>query len=725
MRSFQVSLGFWEPEELKLPLSMAAYSLQSIGSQHSFTCAVAMVRNHPEDPFQRRILVDRTSSSYSIRSQLVGVIHGRIDARTETPATLLVLSFSFIPHRASLRIKSVKISVEFYGDENRPDIAAMAPYGTVNALETNVGAEIISGLGLEVGGDVLVKTSSVVLTGYKSLPNFVNWTIREDPIRKVGVPPYLQAAILLERRTDEIFKANINVKADVAGFSFRNVQDGLSDSEDDPVIFDPGAYPLIPNELAGQDLHELGSVDLSLLYKLRHVIDDNDRTIGQTVRDLFQKDGVKDDKAESWFIDLWDNNIAADARNVLPKSLDRGELAKYFSWMSETPNDDALQPIAQADREGQQAKQQPRPTDFCNLIARQSSESELTTFNKLESLFNEPPVTLLSDFFELPDDFEISQRHDRGGCQVFDGQDGSKAFKMYIIQTPFYNTGFWSLLLYSVVDRNVAGGSSKLSGVIQADAGVDLRRIFGDVRDLVARHGHHRTLLPVQLFRSHYESTLSAFNSIQTDVGMVDEKFLRQFEEESKLDDASKLYRDLSMTLHKCSMKLAELGRRRKFEEELGTLLQEDLKNDSKLKVVVEIYSRMSQSRDSDIESLPGKIESQRNVLYNLITQHDSYLQARLARESLRDSKAMKTLSILTILFLPGAFIATIFSTNMFEFTSKNQQVRIYFAIVIPLTAVLMIGWVLWLKNTPERADVERQSQPAIAMNWLKGGKAD
>lgn len=61
--------------------------------------------------------------------------------------------------------------------------------------------------------------------------------------------------------------------------------------------------------------------------------------------------------------------------------------------------------------------------------ARQSSESQLTTFDKLESLLNEPPVALLSDFFELPDDFEISRRHDRGGYQVYDGTDGSKTFK--------------------------------------------------------------------------------------------------------------------------------------------------------------------------------------------------------------------------------------------------------------------------------------------------------
>ncbi|RBR14178.1 hypothetical protein FVER53590_07680 [Fusarium verticillioides] len=624
----------------------------------------------------------------------------------------------------------------------------MAPEGPVFAFENiieeptmnaNAGVGIIGNLGVEVRGNVLVeRTSSVVLSGYKSLKflrgnalgqsNVANWSIMEDPTLKVGVPPYLQTAILVLRRADEIFKANVNVKADVSGFSFRNLQDGLLDSEDDPVIFDPGAGPLIPNELTGLDLHDLGSVDLSQLYKLRHVIDNDDImpriTIGQTFRDLFPKDRVNDDKAESWFIDLWDNNTAADARNVLPKSLDRDELAKYFSWISETPNNETP---ARADRGEQQTQQQPRPTHFCNLIARQSRESQLTTFNKLESLLNEPPVALLSDFFELPDDFEISRRHDRGGFQIFDSKDGSKAFKLYIMQTPFYSTGFWSLLLYSMVDSTVAGNSSKLSGVIQADAGVDLRRTFSDVRDLIGRHGHHQTLLPVQLFRSHYETTLSAFNSIQADVGIVDEKLLRQFEEQSKLDDASNLYRDLSMTLHKCSMKLAELGRRRKFEEELGTKLQQDLKDDSKLRVVVEIYSRMSQSRDSDIESLPGKIESQRNVLYNLITQHDSYLQARLARESLRDSKAMKTLSILTILFLPGAFIATIFSTNMFEFTSKNQQVRVYFAIVIPLTAVLMICWVLWLKNTPERGDAESgfKYRQVKNMNWHKEGKED
>ncbi|PNP81520.1 hypothetical protein FNYG_05195 [Fusarium nygamai] len=612
--------------------------------------------------------------------------------------------------------------------------------GGVRVSDGIAGVTIGNGLGLDFEQTFSVqRSSSVLLTGYKSPkgkaeggPNIVNWTIMEDPVVKAGVPEYLQTAILLERKTDEIFKADFKIKADVSGFSFRNLQDGLLESEDDPVIFVPGASPLISDDLGGLNSNKLGSVDLAKFFRMQNTTFFDDiprrRTIGQAVKDLFLEERTEKVKpaeytVESWFVDLWDNSQAEGAQPKLYRPLGRGDLEEHFSWISETPDVDVPAPDSQGSREAQES----RKANFCNLLAMQSSVSKLTTFTKLKGLFDKLPLKLLSDFFDLPDDFPISRQHDRGGCQVFDNEDGEKAFKLYIVQTPFYSKGFWSLLLYTMTNMDIAGGSTKLSGVIQVDKDVDLTKIFRDVRDLVARYGPHQTLLPLQLFVSHYEATKEAFTLIQNRVSKVDDDLLRHLQDEDKLDDASKMYRSLSMTLHECSMDLAELGRRRKFEKELGSVLQKDLSHDSKLRVLVEIYSRMSQSRDSDIESLPGKIESQRNVLYNLITQHDSYLQARLARESLRDSKAMKTLSILTILFLPGAFIATIFSTNMFDFESKNQQVRIYFAIVIPLTAILMICWVLWLKNTPERADEEsmRQNQPAAALNWLKGGKAD
>ncbi|KAH7178822.1 hypothetical protein DER46DRAFT_622367 [Fusarium sp. MPI-SDFR-AT-0072] len=479
----------------------------------------------------------------------------------------------------------------------------MAPYGDVKAKsieETNergLTIELGNGLGSSWGRTVVrERKTSVGLTGYKSLkgnavglPNIVNWTIMEDPVIKAGVPPYLQTAILLERRTDEVFKADINVKADVSGFSFRNLQDGLLESEDDPVIFDPGASPLIPSDLAGVNLDDLGSVDLSRLCGVQDTVHIDDipqrRTIGQAVKELFSEEKTVDTKpvgykVESWFIDLWDNGQVADARPKLDRPLVRDDLNEYFSWISETPDVDQPAKDSQESREAQQVQQQSRKTHFCNLVAMQSSVSKLTSFAKLKGLFDKLPFELLSDFFDLPPDYLISRQHDRGACRVFDKKDDEKASKLYIIQTPFYSTGFWSLLLYTMVDSNLAGGSIKLSGVIQGDAGVKLTDIFIDVRMLVEGHGHHQTLLPLQLFVSHYEATKEAINSIQKDVSEVDDELLKHLEEEGKLDDASKLYRKLSMTLHKCSMNLAELGRRRKFEKELGSCLQEDLKHD-------------------------------------------------------------------------------------------------------------------------------------------------
>ncbi|KAM5343370.1 hypothetical protein ACJ41O_011907 [Fusarium nematophilum] len=234
-------------------------------------------------------------------------------------------------------------------------------------------------------------------------------------------------------------------------------------------------------------------------------------------------------------------------------------------------------------------------------------------------------------------------------------------------------------------------------------------------------------LLPLQLLKNHHATTSKAFHSIQKDVTDVDTKLMQTLETDKEPKHASQLYRELSKTLHKCTMNLVELGRRRQFEKELATSLQEDVQNDGELSLVVSLYANMSKSRDSDIETLPGKIESQRNVLYNLIAQHDSFMQARLAREALRDSKAMKTLSVLTILFLPGAFVATVFSTNMFGFESKSQQIRVYFAIVIPLTLVLMIGWALWLARTPLGHDVElgREIRRAATFAALKEEKND
>ncbi|CZR46065.1 uncharacterized protein FPRO_11512 [Fusarium proliferatum ET1] len=556
------------------------------------------------------------------------------------------------------------------------------------------------------------------------------WAITEDPAAREGIPSSLETAILLKRRTDDIFKANIDVRVDVSGFLFQTLQDALLDTEDDAVVFDPGASPLIPNDLAGHDLNDLGSIDLSRLCMSGSINPEpeilNSGAMDQTIKDLLPEENPAEGKpveyeVKAWVIDLWGNKFPEVGSHEMNTPLCREDPSPGSPRPLKLVNQHQILKAAQRHNKSSKTL----ATLISPIHAVQSSVSKLTTFHKLKGLLNQPSFELLSDFFKLPIAVQVTRQHDRGGCEVFPNDE--KSSKVYIIQTPFYSTGFWSLLLHTMVDNNVSEGFIKISGIIQVDADLKLEDIFCGIHKLVQRLGHHPTLLPLQLFVSHYGTTKDGIDLIQKEIGNVDKMLLEHLEEKGKLGDASKQYREMSMTLHKCSMDLAELNRRKKFEEELGNFLKKELKNDNQLKTLAEVYLRMSRSRESDLESLPGKIESQRNVLFNLITQHDSYLQARLASESLRDSKAMKTLSILTILFLPGAFIATVFSTNMFEFKTTNQQVRIYFAIVIPLTAVLMICWVLWLKSTPEGADEEsaRQSKPAVVLNGVKGRKAD
>lgn len=57
-----------------------------------------------------------------------------------------------------------------------------------------------------------------------------------------------------------------------------------------------------------------------------------------------------------------------------------------------------------------------------------------------------------------------------------------------------------------------------------------------------------------------------------------------------------------------------------------------------------------------------------------MMSQQYNIVLTKLAEEGLSDSQAMKTLSIITILFLPGTFVATIFTTDIVSFQNKHPM---------------------------------------------------
>ncbi|KAI1505595.1 hypothetical protein F5X99DRAFT_405074 [Biscogniauxia marginata] len=121
------------------------------------------------------------------------------------------------------------------------------------------------------------------------------------------------------------------------------------------------------------------------------------------------------------------------------------------------------------------------------------------------------------------------------------------------------------------------------------------------------------------------------------------------------------------------------------------------------------------------------RLHIQRQALYNIMAQRESKLnlemaaqQRRLAHASKRDSTAMKTLSLLGAVFLPGTFLASVFSMTFFNFDigdgkEVSTDLWIYFAVTIPLTLVIVLSW--WaLDHRRERqyADEDKDIEKGI-----------
>lgn len=79
-----------------------------------------------------------------------------------------------------------------------------------------------------------------------------------------------------------------------------------------------------------------------------------------------------------------------------------------------------------------------------------------------------------------------------------------------------------------------------------------------------------------------------------------------------------------------------------------------------------------------------------------------------VAMASQRDSSSMKVMAFVTMSFLPGTFVASIFSMPLFDWSASDRaaifrrdfwlpRLRMYLAITIPLMAFTFAIWGFWL----------------------------
>lgn len=99
--------------------------------------------------------------------------------------------------------------------------------------------------------------------------------------------------------------------------------------------------------------------------------------------------------------------------------------------------------------------------------------------------------------------------------------------------------------------------------------------------------------------------------------------------------------------------------------------------------------------------------------MLSLITQNEARYSAAIAVDSRRDSTSMKTIAVLTTLFLPGTFVATFFGMTMFDWSPDtgatprmSSYMWLYWAVTIPLTLLVMVLWLFWARREQSKAEM-------------------
>lgn len=273
---------------------------------------------------------------------------------------------------------------------------------------------------------------------------------------------------------------------------------------------------------------------------------------------------------------------------------------------------------------------------------RKSEKKDFPNFAALDNLFDKDTIRVIVNFFDLTEEYNDFRRQDFGACELLwtnkDYQGnylisriifftfmflrlmGLNKSRMtaYIIQTPFYRSRFWSLFLICKTDPENPTTSRKISGVIQAGSDIDLEQVLSEVKARAAAYSYHPLILPATLFLGHHETTSTMVAGILEGVAFVERMLLVELErqkDKSYIYDGGSSLLDLSERLHRYRMDLVELRRRRAFEDDVAKKLEEALGNENALLQQFARYNRWAKSNDGNIESLPDRIESQRNLV--------------------------------------------------------------------------------------------------------------
>ncbi|KAK3906148.1 hypothetical protein C8A05DRAFT_12113 [Staphylotrichum tortipilum] len=131
----------------------------------------------------------------------------------------------------------------------------------------------------------------------------------------------------------------------------------------------------------------------------------------------------------------------------------------------------------------------------------------------------------------------------------------------------------------------------------------------------------------------------------------------------------------------------------------------------------LDLLRHRAQMQAVDTAYVQQRVQIQIAALFHLIAQQDNAIAfdtakatRSIAASSLQDSSSMKMLALVAMFFLPGSFIAALFSTPLFVWDDTpagggaamgavraRPQLGLFWAIVAPLTALVFVLYGIWM----------------------------
>lgn len=180
----------------------------------------------------------------------------------------------------------------------------------------------------------------------------------------------------------------------------------------------------------------------------------------------------------------------------------------------------------------------------------------------------------------------------------------------------------------------------------------------------------------------------------------------------------------LQRILHNCQDTMLGLERRSEFEAVIISTIEETVTKFgydrhgpwtalSPAKAAVRL-------RRADLDIIPRRIQSARMAINDRILQQAqaqgleiAHATQRIAEATMNDSASMRTIAILTMIFLPGTAVASFFSMTMFQWDADagsalvSSWLWLYFVVATPLTLAVVGAWYYWMRRRTRELSAE------------------